>query len=223
MIDHTILQPTAIQSEIERVVSESLEYQFRTVCVESRWLKVVVPLLAHSSVWPITVISFPGGDFTSVEKVSEAKAAEMLGAKEIDMVLNRGLLRDFRYTEVFRDISGVVQAVRVPVKVILETSELSDTQKIIACGLCRAAGAAFVKTSTGFSRAGATVADVRLMRSAVGPEMGVKASGGVRTLKDALALIDAGATRLGCSASVSIVQELSGAVSSTTPSGGSHY
>ncbi|MBI1860751.1 MAG: deoxyribose-phosphate aldolase [Deltaproteobacteria bacterium] len=209
-IDHTLLLPTATREQLEQVVSEAIEYQFRTVCIESKWLSVAAPRLAKSSVLPITVISFPGGERSSAEKVREATEAVKLGAREVDMVLNRSLLAAARYKETLDDIRGVVDAARVPVKVILETSELTDEQKAIACALAKAAGAAFVKTSTGFSRGGATAEDIRLMRRVVGPELGVKASGGIRTLKDALMMIEAGATRLGCSASVSIVNELSG-------------
>lgn len=221
-IDHTLLSPAATRDQIEKIVNEALEYQFRTVCIESKWLRVVVPLLSQSPVLPITVISFPAGDRTTAEKAKEAVEAVRLGAREVDMVLNRGLMFGRQYKEVLEDVRSVVSAVNVPVKVILETSELTDEQKAIACALCKTAGAAFVKTSTGFSKGGATADDVRLMRRVVGSEMGVKASGGIRTLENALKMIEAGATRLGCSASVTIVGELTSHSTSGPVSGGTY-
>lgn len=208
-IDHTLLQPQATRAQIVQLALEALQFQFRTVCVESRWLDVVVPMLKDSPVLPITVVGFPQGHHPTSEKVKETESAVSRCAKEIDMVLNRDWLKAFRYRDVLVDIQSVViAAAGIPVKVILETSELTDSQKISACTLCAAGGAHFVKTSTGFSKAGASAPDIRLMRQIVGPEMGVKASGGIRNLRTALEMIEAGASRLGSSASVAILSEL---------------
>jgi deoxyribose-phosphate aldolase len=207
-IDHTLLRPEATEPEIARLCQEAVEYHFKTVCIESRWLPFAVGLLRSSSVLPITVIGFPGGDAPTERKVAEAHLAVQAGARELDMVLNRGWLAKRDYRAVLHDIESVVQAASgLGVKVILETSELSDEEKTIACALVKSAGAQFVKTSTGFSRGGATVEDVRRMRAVVGPEMGVKASGGIRSYADAILMLEAGATRLGTSASVAIVTQ----------------
>lgn len=206
-IDHTLLKPGATDAELFKLCDEAKEYGFKTVCVEARFLAAATAQLAGSSVLPITVISFPEGNRTTSEKAAETRSAVAAGAREIDMVLNRELLKTRQYDAVEKDIAAVVEAAgSVPVKVILETSELTDCEKAIACALCKKAGAKFVKTSTGFSKSGATEADVRLMREVVGPEMGVKASGGIRSFEDAVKMIRAGASRLGTSASVSIVQ-----------------
>lgn len=206
-IDHTLLRPDAAEHEIRRVCREAVEYRFKTVCLEARWLPVAVEELRGTPVLPITVISFPKGDDPTAKKAEATSEAVKAGAKEIDMVLNRALLQKRRHRELLEDIRAVVAASDgVPVKVILETSELTDPEKLMACALAKAAGAAFVKTSTGFSKSGATESDVRLMRAAVGEEMGVKASGGVRTRADAEKMIAAGANRLGTSASIAIVK-----------------
>lgn len=206
-IDHTLLRPDATESEIRRLCVEAKEYGFKTVCVSPKWVKLAAIELAGSSVLPITVISFPEGKDPLPEKIRESEEAIRNGAKELDMVLNRELLKARQYEAVLKEIQAVVAvAGSRPVKVILETSELTDLEKIAACVLCRLAGAAFVKTSTGFSKSGATESDVKLMRSTVGVQMGVKASGGVRTFQDAEKMIAAGATRLGTSAGVAIVQ-----------------
>lgn len=218
-IDHTLLQPAATRAQIDELVAESLKYEFRSVCVESKWLSVVVPRLVGSKVLPITVVSFPQGVAPTDEKIRQTKEAVALGAKEIDMVLNREWLALREYEKVLMDIRAVVEAAGVPVKVILETSELSVEQKAIACALSKMARATLVKTSTGFSKSGANHADIRLMRSVVGPTLGVKASGGIRTLKDALVMIESGADRLGLSASVSIIRELSCGEESAMPGG----
>lgn len=187
---------------------EAVEQRFFGVCVEARWLPVVVPLLKGTGVSAVTVVSFPKGEATATEKAREASSAVAAGAEEVDMVLDRRLLRARRHADALEDVAAVVRACgRVPVKVILETSELTDGEKAMACALCSAAGAAFVKTSTGFSRAGATAADVKLMRDAVGGWLDVKASGGIRTLDDALSMIAAGASRLGMSASLAVARE----------------
>lgn len=206
-IDHTLLRKDATEAEILKTCEEAVRYGFKTICIESKWLKVAVPKLKGSKVLPITVISFPHGNSSTSDKVKETESALELGAKEIDMVLNRDLMRTKNYLAVLEDIKKVVDTAKgTPVKVILETSELSHDEKVIACALSKAAGAAFVKTSTGFSKAGATAEDIKLMREVVGPELGVKASGGVRTFADAIKMIEAGATRLGTSASIAIVE-----------------
>lgn len=206
-IDHTLLRPEASQAEIERTCAEAKEFQFKGVCVDAKWLPIVVPLLKGSSTLAVTVVGFPSGSVPTAQKAKEAESAKNAGAQEIDMVLNREWLKEKNYAAVLADIIAVVKASgEVPVKVILETSELTDEEKILACGLSKAAGAKFVKTSTGFSKGGATVEDVRLMRAIVGKELGVKASGGVRNLEHAIAMIEAGATRLGTSAGVAIVK-----------------
>ncbi len=206
-IDHTILKADATHSDIERLCAEARQFQFATVCVNSHWIPLVSELLQGSQVKPITVVGFPlGANLTSV-KVFETHEAVRLGAKEIDMVLNIGALKSGNEVAVLEDIKAVVEAAKPHgVKVILETALLTGAEKIKACQLAQAAGAAFVKTSTGFSESGATVEDVRLMRQTVGPHMGVKASGGIRTKEDALAMLEAGADRLGTSASVLICE-----------------
>lgn len=210
-IDHTLLKPDATQAEIEKTCVEAVQNGFKTVCVEARWLPIATLKLQGSSVLPIAVICFPQGTASTNEKRIATEKAIEAGAKEIDMVLNRELLKNRNYSEVLKDIQAVVLAAgKAPVKVILETSELTQEEKAIACALAKVAGAAFVKTSTGFSKSGATVEDVQLMRQIVGPEMGVKASGGVRSYQDAIRMIEAGASRLGTSASVAIIQGAQG-------------
>jgi len=176
------------------------------VCVNASNIPLAARLLAGSSTRPIAVVGFPLGAMTTSAKAFEAREAVRAGAAEIDMVVNIGALKGRDYATVLDDIAGVVQASRpAPVKVILETSMLDRDQKVVACALSKAAGAAFVKTSTGFGGGGATAEDIALMRQVVGPEIGVKASGGVRSQEDALKFIAAGADRLGASASVAIV------------------
>ena len=211
-IDHTLLKPDATRQEIEKVCQEALEHHFATVCVNSSHVSQVAELLQGSDVLPIAVVGFPLGAASSAAKAFEAREAIRSGAQEIDMVIPIGALKNKDYADVFADIAQVVEAASpIPVKVILETSGLNEDEKIIGCALSKAAGAAFVKTSTGFGSGGATEADVRLMRRIVGPEMGVKASGGIRTLEDATKMIAAGATRIGASASVAIVRAQTGA------------
>ncbi len=205
-IDHTMLKPTATRSDIVRVCEEAVAHKFASVCMNTTWLSVAVPILRGSGVMPICVVGFPLGAALSSAKAAETRDAIAMGAEEIDMVVNIGALKSGDYDLVLEDIRQVVQAAQGrPVKVILETSMLNREEKIAACTLSKAAGAAFVKTSTGFGGGGATIEDVELMRQVVGPEMGIKASGGVRSLDDARAMIAAGATRLGASASVEIV------------------
>lgn len=210
-IDHTLLRKDATAPEFEKLCQEAVQYGFKTVCVEAKWLPLVTQKLKGSTVLPIAVICFPEGTAPTTEKIQKTQEAVKAGAKEIDMVLNRDLLKAGNYAAVLHDIHGVVEAAGpAPVKVILETSELNHEEKAIACALSKIAGAAFVKTSTGFSKSGASVEDVRLMRKVVGPEMGVKASGGVRSYDDAMKMINAGASRLGTSASVAIVTGMQG-------------
>ncbi len=206
MIDHTLLKPGATREELVKLCEEARRYGFATVCVSPENVALCARLLEGSSVRPISVVGFPSGTDATAAKVAEARAAIAAGAAEIDMVLHRGRLEEKDYAYVERDIREVVEAARPrPVKVILETGALSRDEKVIACALAKAVGAAFVKTSTGFGPGGATVEDVALMRQIVGGDFGVKASGGIRTAADARRLIAAGANRLGTSASVAIV------------------
>ncbi len=206
MIDHTLLKPEATAAEIDRVCDEAIRYHFATVCVNSSHVAHVASRLRGSTVKAIAVVGFPLGAASTSSKVFESKEAIRNGAQEIDMVIQLGALKSKEYAEVYNDILEVVRAsAPFPVKVILETSNLTDEEKIIGCALSKAAGAAFVKTSTGFAAGGATAEDIALMRRIVGPEMGVKASGGIRSHEDAEKMIEAGANRIGASASVAIV------------------
>lgn len=209
MIDHTLLKPDATPDQIAQLCFEARKYGFASVCVNPTWVKLSAQLLEGSPVKVCTVIGFPLGATASDVKAFETKNAIDQGATEIDMVLNIGALKARDLELVARDIRGVVMAAHARgaiVKVILETNLLTDEEKTIASLIAKEAGADFVKTSTGFGGGGATVHDIALMRRAVGPEMGVKASGGVRTFEDAESLIQAGATRIGASAGVKIVQ-----------------
>jgi len=209
LIDHTILKPEATRSDVIKVCREARQYGFASVCVNPYWVPVVKAELSGSPVKVCTVVGFPLGATSTEAKVAETAAALRAGAQEIDMVINIGALRSGDHEAVKADIREVVKVsheARAIVKVILETSLLDDNQKAVACTLCKLAGADFVKTSTGFSTAGATAHDVALMRSVVGPDMGVKASGGIRTLSDLRTMAAAGATRIGASASVKIVE-----------------
>jgi deoxyribose-phosphate aldolase len=209
LIDHTILKPEATRSEVVKVCREARQYGFASVCVNPYWVPLVRAELAGSNVKVCTVVGFPLGATSTEAKVAETAAALRAGADEIDMVINVGALRSGDHEAVKLDIQQVVKAAheaRAMVKVILETALLNDNEKAVACTLCKMAGADFVKTSTGFSKSGATAADVALMRSVVGPGMGVKASGGIRTLDDLRQMTAAGATRIGASASVKIVE-----------------
>jgi deoxyribose-phosphate aldolase len=206
-IDHTLLRPGASESELAKACEEAKRHGFYSVCVYWHQVGVVARFLSGSEVLPIAVVGFPSGEEATQQKVDETQKAIESGAEEIDMVLKRSALRSGDNVSVEDDIRQVVLAAEGrPVKVILETSELTETQKRVACQLAKKAGAHFVKTSTGFSSAGATVEDVALMRAEVGKEMGVKASGGIRSREKALEMISAGASRLGTSASVEIVQ-----------------
>jgi deoxyribose-phosphate aldolase len=206
MIDHTLLKPEATREDLKKVCDEARKWHFATVCVNASNIPLVAKLLEGSGVKPIAVVGFPLGAMTATAKAFEAREAVRNGAREIDMVINIGAMKSRDYAAVLDDICRVVQASRpYPVKVILETSQLTNDEKIIGCALSKAAGAAFVKTATGFGPGGATVEDIQLMRRIVGEDVGVKASGGVRTAEDAKNMIAAGADRLGASASVAIV------------------
>jgi deoxyribose-phosphate aldolase len=209
LIDHTLLKPEATAADIRKVCAEARHYGFASVCVNPYWVRLVAGELAGSPVKVCSVVGFPLGASATEIKVAETAAAIRDGAQEIDMVLNIGELRGGNSDAVRADIKAVVDAAHAGgaiVKVILETALLSDEQKVAASLLAREAGADFVKTSTGFGPGGATAADVALMRRTVGPAMGVKASGGVRTLEDLKAMAAAGANRVGASASVKIVE-----------------
>ena len=208
-IDHTLLKPDATQQEIAQLCFEARKYGFASVCVNPTWVSLCAQLLQGSPVKVCTVIGFPFGATSSETKAFETENAIKQGATEIDMVINIGALKARDLETVARDIRGVVNAAHargVIVKVIIETSLLTDEEKTIASLISKEAGADFVKTSTGFAGGGATIHDVELMRKAVGPQMGVKASGGVRTYEDAASMIKAGATRIGASAGVKIIQ-----------------
>ena len=208
-IDHTLLKPDASATEIDKLCDEAMRHRFATVCVNGTWVRRCSEILSGSGVAVCSVVGFPLGACAPEVKVYEARRAIEDGACEIDMVLNVGAMKSGGEAFVRRDIAGVVEVCHrlgAKLKVILETSLLTEREKVRACELARAAGADFVKTSTGFSKGGATVEDVALMRRTVGPTLGVKASGGVRTAEDARAMIEAGATRIGASASVAIVR-----------------
>ena len=209
LIDHTILKADATREDVIKVCREARQYQFASVCVNPYWVPLVKMELAGTPVKVCTVVGFPLGATSTEAKVCETLGAIRVGAQEIDMVINVGALRSGDADAVRLDIQAVVKAAHgagTIVKVILETSLLNDEQKTLASRLCKQAGADFVKTSTGFSTGGATAHDVALMRAAIGPGMGVKASGGIRTLQDVQAMTAAGATRIGASASVKIVE-----------------
>lgn len=210
MIDHTLLKADATVGQIDKLCQEALDYGFGAVCVNGYWVKHCKQVLAGSQVKTAAVVGFPLGAMASKAKVSETKRAVKHGAVEIDMVMNIGELRAGNLAAVARDVQGVVQAAHAGeaiVKVIIETCLLTDDEKVTACLLAKEAGADFVKTSTGFSNAGATVEDVALMRSIVGPDVGVKAAGGIRSYEDALRMIEAGANRIGASSGIQIVEE----------------
>ncbi|HWP45017.1 MAG TPA: deoxyribose-phosphate aldolase [Blastocatellia bacterium] len=212
-IDHTLLKPEASRDEILKVCEEGARYGFASVCINPIWVREAACALRGSGVKVCTVIGFPLGANAPDTKAYEARRAIYDGASELDMVINIGALKSGDYDLVRRDIAGVVEVAREAgclSKAIIETALLTDDEKVRACQLSKEAGADFVKTSTGFSKGGATVADIALMRRVVGGEMGVKASGGVRDLKQAQEMIRAGATRIGASVGVRIVQEAAG-------------
>ena len=212
MIDHTILKPEATEAAVQKIIDEAKEYNFFSVCINPCWVAFASEQLANTDVAVCTVIGFPLGANTPEVKAYEAADAIKNGANEVDMVINIGALKSQQYDHVRQDIQGVVDAAKgkALVKVIIETALLTDEEKVKACELAKEAGADFVKTSTGFSTGGAKVADIRLMRETVGPDMGVKASGGVHNAEEALAMIEAGATRIGASTGVAIVSGTTG-------------
>ena len=209
MIDHTLLKPDASRDQIETLCKEAAQYGFASVCINPCYCRLAHSLLEGSNVAVCTVVGFPLGSTTSMVKAVEVRDAIASGASEVDMVINIGALKAGAFDYVLHDIESVVDAAadRALVKVIIETGLLTDEEKIQACIIAKRAGADFVKTSTGFGHGGATVDDVTLMRRTVGPNMGVKASGGIRDAATAKAMIAAGATRIGASAGVKIVTE----------------
>ena len=217
LIDHTALKPETSKEQIEKLCGEAIEYGFASVCVNPCYVSLCSQLLKDSKIKVCTVIGFPLGATTSAVKAAEASEAIENGAREVDMVINVGAVKSGDFDYVKKDIAAVVQAAKgkALVKVILETCLLTDEEKRISCRICKEAGADFVKTSTGFSTGGATVEDIKLMRDIVKPTMGVKASGGIRDYETAKAMIDAGASRIGASASVAIANK--------EKSGGSGY
>jgi len=205
-IDHTLLKPDATEDQIRILCEEAIQYKFKSVCVNTTWTSFCADLLRDSGVITCVVAGFPLGAMETGAKAFEAEQAVKLGAGEVDMVMNIGALKSGKIDFVREDIAAVTEAAgKADVKVIIEACLLTDEEIVTACKLSREAGAAFVKTSTGMSTHGATIEDVRLMRKTVGPDMGVKAAGGVRTLEDAEAMIEAGATRIGTSGGIKIL------------------
>jgi deoxyribose-phosphate aldolase len=212
MMDHTILKADTPKSEVLRIIEEAKKHHFYSVCINPEWVALAAEELKGEPVAVCTVVGFPLGANTSTVKAFEAQEAIKNGADEVDMVLNIGQLKSQNYDAVQKDIEAVVAVAkdRALVKVILETCLLTDEEIVKASELAKLAGADFVKTSTGFSTGGATVEAVRLMRATVGPEMGVKASGGIHNEAEALAMVEAGASRLGTSASIAIISGMNG-------------
>jgi len=213
LIDHTLLKPDASQNEIKHLCEEAAQYHFASVCVNPTWVRTCACHLQGSGVPVCTVIGFPLGATLPDVKAYEARRAIMDGAREVDMVINVGALKSGDDCLVEHDIRSVVEVAHehdVTCKVIIETALLTNDEKVRACQAAKSAGADFVKTSTGFSKGGATVADIALMRRTVGADLGVKASGGVKTMADARAMVEAGATRIGASVGVKIAQEAAG-------------
>ncbi|MBS7644230.1 deoxyribose-phosphate aldolase [Candidatus Bathyarchaeota archaeon] len=206
MIDHTLLKPTATKEDIVKLCREAKKYRFAAVCVNPTYVSLASKLLKDTNVKVCTVIGFPLGATTTEVKAFETENAIKNGAREVDMVINIGMLKSGNYGFVKQDIEAVAKAAGDAVtKVIIEACYLTDKEKVKACMLAKNAGAGFVKTSTGFGPQGATIADVKLMRKVVGREMGVKAAGGIRTFEDAVAMIEAGASRIGTSHALSIM------------------
>lgn len=221
MIDHTLLRPHATEMQVRQLCAEARQFSFASVCVNPTWVPLCAQLLSASPVKVCTVIGFPLGATLPEVKAFEAQRSAQLGATELDMVINIGALKSQQYGIVEDDIAAVVNAahaLNACVKVIIEAAYLTDEEKVEACALAKAAGADYVKTSTGFGPSGATIEDVALMRRVVGPEMGVKAAGGIKTAEEAKAMIAAGASRIGASASVKIVAEAKDAVKPETGS-----
>ncbi|WP_097025814.1 deoxyribose-phosphate aldolase [Clostridium peptidivorans] len=209
MIDHTVLKADTKGEKVEEICKEALQYNFASVCINPCNIEIAAKLLKGSEVKVCTVIGFPLGANTTATKVFETKDAIEKGAAEVDMVINIGKLKDKDYDYVKGDIEAVVNEAKgkALTKVIIETCLLTDEEKIMACKLSKEAGADFVKTSTGFSTGGASASDIKLMRKTVGEKLGVKASGAVRNYEDCIAMIDAGATRIGASASIDIINK----------------
>jgi deoxyribose-phosphate aldolase len=208
-IDHTILKPDAKGSDIEKLCAEARQYGFYSVCINPGWVPLAVSALKNSSVKVCMVCGFPLGANTPEVKAKEAGLAVEQGAAELDMVINIGALKSGDHKTVLRDVAAVVKASSgALVKVIIETCLLTDDEKVAACLIARSAGAHYVKTSTGMSTGGATVQDIALMRLTVGPQMGVKASGGVRSLEEANRMILAGASRIGTSSGIKIMEQM---------------
>ena len=206
MIDHTLLKPEATPAQIEKLCAEAAEYHFASVCVNPVYIPLAARLLKGTGVKVCCVVGFPLGAIAPEQKAAEAASCAAMGAEELDMVIHVGAAKVGDWALVQRDIEGVVKAAAGhTVKVIIETCLLTDEEKVKACEAAKAAGAQFVKTSTGFSTGGATTHDIALMRKTVGPEMGVKASGGIRDYETAMAMIEAGANRIGASAGIAIV------------------
>jgi deoxyribose-phosphate aldolase len=224
LMDHTLLRPQATRAQIEQLADEARQWCFGTICVNPNWVPLAAEKLRGSDVKVAAVVGFPlGATLTSIKR-AEAQAVLVAGAEEVDMVMNIGAMRSGDHESVENDIRGVVEVCHsggAILKVILENAYLSNEEKVEACRIVQRAGADFVKTSTGFGPSGATVDDVRLMRETVGPEVGVKAAGGIRNLADAVTMLDAGATRLGTSASIAILEEaaaaLAGGISQSLP------
>ena len=206
MIDHTLLKPEATPAQIEKLCAEAAEYHFASVCVNPVYIPLAARLLKGTGVKVCCVVGFPLGAIAPEQKAAEAASCAAMGAEELDMVIHVGAAKAGDWALVQRDIEGVVKAAAGhTVKVIIETCLLTDEEKVKACEAAKAARAHFVKTSTGFSTGGATTHDIALMRKTVGPEMGVKASGGIRDYATAMAMIEAGANRIGASAGIAIV------------------
>lgn len=206
MIDHTLLKPEATPAQIEKLCAEAAEYHFASVCVNPVYIPLAARLLKGTGVKVCCVVGFPLGAIAPEQKAAEAASCAAMGTEELDMVIHVGAAKAGDWALVQRDIEGVVKAAAGhTVKVIIETCLLTDEEKVKACEAAKAAGAHFVKTSTGFSTGGATTHDIALMRKTVGPEMGVKASGGIRDYETAMAMIEAGANRIGASAGIAIV------------------
>ncbi|MBC8319135.1 MAG: deoxyribose-phosphate aldolase [Bacteroidetes bacterium] len=207
LIDHTLLKPGATEDQFSKLCDEALQYNFKSVCVNSSWVPFVAKKLRGSSVKICSVIGFPLGEMDTRSKAFEARNALANGAHELDMVINTSALKSGNLKLVEEDIRAIKRVCRnnTILKVIIETSLLTDTEKILACEISKKAGADFVKTSTGFTGSGATVEDVALMRRVIGPKIGVKASGGIRDYSSAIDMINAGANRIGAGASVAIV------------------
>ena len=209
MIDHSLLRPNATREQLRRFCEEAIALGFKAVCINPIHVADAVHMLKEKEPLVCSVVGFPFGTHSPKSKAFETEQVIRVGAREVDMVIRVGALKEGRDDEVLEDIEAVVKAAKGhPVKVILETCYLTDEEKIRGCKLAIEAGASFIKTSTGFAEAGAKIEDVKLMRKAVGKEFGVKAAGGIRTLEEALKMVEAGANRLGTSGSVAIIKEL---------------